>query len=164
MNELLPSAPDYDGRTLYFPTRSHSVRLTQSTLPAGYRLAVRDERLFKQSFDYESTISAFFTEENAMKHTLGAVILHEDQIVCEAATGAPTHGRIEVGVTTHDAYRGLGLASIACARLIEMCEAKGYETWWDCAKQNLPSVKLAHKLGFHHEREYRYVLWSGHKA
>jgi RimJ/RimL family protein N-acetyltransferase len=95
-----------------------------------------------------------------IQHTLGVVILHGEIIVCEAATGAPTHGLIEVGVTTAEAYRGKGFASIACARLIEMCEEEGYKTWWDCAKQNIPSVRLAKRLGYEGEPEYRYVWWA----
>lgn len=91
---------------------------------------------------------------------LGVVILDGYTVVCEAATGAPTHERIEVGVTTAELYRGQGFATIACARLIEMCEAQGFRTWWDCAKQNIPSIKLARKLGYQNEREYRYVWWS----
>jgi RimJ/RimL family protein N-acetyltransferase len=158
LNDMIPSDPGYDGRTLYFTERS-PVASPQVRLPEGYTLAVRDRELFRQSFDYDSTVSAFSTEDNVLKHTLGVVVLHEDKVVCEAGTGAPTHGRIEVGVTTHEAHRNLGLASIACAPLIEMCEAKGYQTWWDCAKQNTPSVKLARKLGYQQEQEYRYVWW-----
>jgi RimJ/RimL family protein N-acetyltransferase len=162
LNNRIPADPEYDGRTLYFTERSRSIK-PQTQLPEGYTLAVRDRQLFQQSFDYESTVAAFSTEENVLKHTLGMVILHEDKVVCEAATGAPTHGRIEVGVTTHEAHRELGLASVACMLLVEMCEANGYETWWDCAKQNTPSVKLARKLGYQREQEYRYTWWSAYK-
>jgi len=81
-------------------------------------------------------------------------------VVCEAATGAPTHGLIEVGVTTHESHRQRGLATIACASLITRCEAQGYKTWWDCAKQNLSSTRLARKLGYQNEREYRYIWWQ----
>lgn len=162
LNDMIPADPEYDGRTLYFTERSRSVK-SQTQLPQRYTLAVRDRRLFQQSFDYESTVAAFSSEENVLNHTLGMVILHEDKVVCEAATGAPTHGRIEIGVTTHQAHRKLGLAFIACLRLAEMCESNGYDTWWDCAKQNTPSVKLARKLGYQREQEYRYMWWSAYK-
>ena len=161
MNGMIPPDPSYDGRTLYFTERSRSIN-PQTRLPEGYRLAIRDRQLFQQSFDYESTVSAFSSEENVLKHTLGVVVLHGGQVVCEAATGGLTHGRIEVGVTTHESHRQRGLASLACLRLIQMCEERGYETWWDCAKQNIPSVKLAYKLGYQNEREYRYVFWAAH--
>ncbi len=42
------------------------------------------------------------------------------------------------------------------------CEAQGYATWWDCAKQNTPSARLARKLGYQNEQEYRYVWWAKH--
>jgi RimJ/RimL family protein N-acetyltransferase len=83
-------------------------------------------------------------------------------VLCEAATGAPTHGRIEVGVTTAEAHRQRGFATITCATLIALCEAQGYGTWWDCAKQNTPSARLARKLGYQNQQEYRYVWWAKH--
>ena len=92
--------------------------------------------------------------------TRGVVVLEDDIVVCEAGTGVATHGRIEVGITTAKGHRQRGLATTACAKLIEICEAQGYATWWDCAKQNDASVRLARKLGYENEREYRYRLWN----
>jgi RimJ/RimL family protein N-acetyltransferase len=159
LNEMIPGNFDYDGRTYFFTERSAPHQAHSYKLPAGYQLVLRDEYWFRKSFDYESTMDAFGTIENVLRYTLGIVILHDEMVVCEAATGAPTHGWIELGVTTAEAYRGRGFASIACARLIEMCEAQGYKTWWDCARQNTPSVRLAKKLGYQGEPKYRYVWW-----
>lgn len=161
LNTMLPSNSDYDGATLYFTNRSALQPAPSVGLPpAPYKLVPRDESLFAQSFDYESTLASFGTIQDAMRLTLGVVILSGDSVACEAATGAATHGQIEVGVTTAEEHRQKGLASIACAKLVEMCEAKGYATWWDCAKQNTASARLARKLGYQNEREYRYVWWS----
>jgi RimJ/RimL family protein N-acetyltransferase len=164
LNDMLPANPGYDGRTLYFTERRHTIDENRFSLPARYDIAVRDQTLLKQSFDYESTLASCGSEEKVLHQTLGVVILHEGQLACEAATSAPAQGWIEVGVTTAEEHRQRGLASIACARLIGMCEAQGYATWWDCAKQNLPSIKLARKLGFCNEREYRYVWWPKMQA
>ena len=128
-------------------------------LPSGYVLVPRDAQLVTQSFDYPSTLAAFGSIENILHLTRGVVIVRDGIVCCEAATGAPTHGRIEVGVTTAEAYRQRGFATAACATLIDICESQGYMTWWDCAKQNTPSVRLAHKLGYLDEQEYRYVWW-----
>lgn len=162
LNHWLPPNPGYDGRTLYFTQRSPEVSLAALTqsLPPAYTLAIRDEHLLAQSPDYDSTLASFGSVENIMRQTLGVVMLENGTVACEAATGAPTHGRIEVGVTTLEAHRQLGLATIACAKLIELCEARGYAVWWDCAAQNAPSVRLAHKLGFQNPREYRYVWYA----
>lgn len=160
LNEMIPTDFDYDGRTYYFTERDSSVDGQNIQLPARYSLLPRDEALFRRSFDYESTVDLFGSLENVLRHTLGVTILDGDTLVCEAATGAPTQGWIEVGVTTVEAYRGQGFANIACAHLIDLCEAQGYKTWWDCAKQNTPSVKLAKKLGYQDDPEYRYVWWA----
>jgi RimJ/RimL family protein N-acetyltransferase len=160
LNEMIPPGADYDGRTCFFTERSPQQDRQNFELPAGFHLVSRDEYWFRQSFDHESTLNAFGTIENVLRYTRGVAIVHNDMVVCEAATGAPTHGLIEVGVTTAEAYRGHGLATVACARLIEMCEEQGYRTWWDCAKQNTPSVRLAKKLGYQGEPEYRYVWWA----
>jgi GNAT superfamily N-acetyltransferase len=159
LNEMIPIDHDYDGKTLYFTERSRQENRRADQLPPGYSLAPRDEHLFLGSFDYNATLDSFGSIENVLKHTLGFVVLHGETIACEAATGASTRGRIEVGVNTAEEHRGRGLATIACARLIEVCEAKGLSTWWDCAKQNIPSTKLARKLGYRNEQEYRYVWW-----
>ena len=160
LNEKIPPDCDYDGRTYYFTKRSPNNVLQNTQLPVGYRLLPRDEHLFRRSFDYQSTLDLFGREADVLQQTLGVVILHEDTVACEAATGAATHGLIEVGVSTAEPYRGRGLATIACAQLIETCEERGYKPWWDCAKQNIPSVQLAKKLGYQQEPEYRYVWWA----
>jgi RimJ/RimL family protein N-acetyltransferase len=158
---VLPPNPQYDGRTLYFPTRSTEAALAPflGSLPPGYTLVLRDKQLFARSFDAADTLAAFGTMEQVMRHTRGVMILHGDRVVCEAATGAPVEGRIEVGVTTDEQHRGKGLATAACAALIAACEAEGLATWWDCGVQNEPSIRLARRLGFRAGREYRYLLW-----
>lgn len=162
INHMLPPNPDYDGTTLYFRDRSADVVLAslQPELPAPYTLVQRDEHLLTQSFDYASTLDAFGSVVNVMRLTLGVVLLHDRLLVCEAATGAATHGQIEVGVTTAEAYRQRGYATVVCARLIELCERRGYATWWDCAKHNSASTRLARKLGYQNEREYRHIWWA----
>jgi len=160
LNDMLPSNPDYDGRAIYFPDCIANKELLNMQPPSGYTLGPRDQKLFEQSFDYQSTLDELGSLENVINLTLGVMVLYEDKVVCEAGTGAPIKGVIEVGVTTHEDHRQRGLATIACANLIARCEAQGYKTWWDCAKQNIPSTKLARKLGYQNEREYRYVWWQ----
>jgi RimJ/RimL family protein N-acetyltransferase len=160
--QLLPPQSDYDGRTLYFTNRSHDTRLAAflEQIPAGCALRRRNAALFERSLDYETSLSAFGSSEHVLAKSLGFFLMRDREILCEAATGPAALGKIEVGVTTHAAYRGRGYATITCARLIQACEELGHATWWDCAKQNLASVALARKLGYRTEREYRVLAWS----
>ncbi len=51
LNDMLPTDPAYDGRTLYFTERL-PVAKKQDSFPDGYELAVRNQVLLQQSFDY----------------------------------------------------------------------------------------------------------------
>jgi len=99
LDEVLPIDPNYDRRTLYFTERSRRNDISYQ-LPSEYILAQRDRHLFSKSFDYESTLDSFGSLENVLKYTEGTIILQDEVLVCEAVTGAPTHGWIEIGVTT----------------------------------------------------------------
>ena len=163
LNDIpLPQA-DYDGRTMYYTERSPQVDLSSTSLSDGYSLVERDIDLLRQSTEYQWNLDIFGSEETILRETLNYVILYEGQIVSEAGTGAPTHNMIEVGVNTTESHRQRGLGWIVCAKLISECEARGLRTWWDCATQNIASVKLAEKLGYIHGREYRYRWWKSKK-
>ena len=59
---------------------------------------------------------------------------------------------IEIEIGTRQDYRRKGLASVCGARLILECMERGLYPSWDA--QNLWSVKLAEKLGYHFDRAY----------
>lgn len=161
---MLPPEAQYDGRTLFFPSRSPDVPLAPliDALPPGYALAPRDARWLALSLDIDDTLRTFGSAELALRHSRGVVAHMGEELACEAATGPAAHGRIEMGVITHEGHRRRGLATAACAALIAECEAEGLSTWWDCAAQNEASARLARRLGYAGEREYRYVWWPKH--
>jgi len=162
--QLLPPQPDYDGRTLYFTDRSRSVDLAMYQAPAGCVLRRMDAALFERSLDRDAVLSAYGSSERVLSSSISFFLMRDQEILCEAGSGPANLGTIEVGVTTLEAHRGRGYATIACARVIRACEQSGLETWWDCAKQNLASVALAHKLGYRSEREYRVLAWYSRSA
>ena len=61
-------------------------------------------------------------------------------------------GGIEVEIGTEQSHRRKGLASVCGARLILECLDRGWYPSWDA--QNLWSVGLAEKLGYHFDRPY----------
>jgi predicted GNAT family acetyltransferase len=60
---------------------------------------------------------------------------------------------------THPAYRRRGLAAVVCARTIVECERRGNRTWWNAARANVGSVRLARRLGYRTERPYQTLIW-----
>lgn len=90
---------------------------------------------------------------------LSVCLVHGPDILAEAHAPFWGQGVVEIGVTTHKAYRGQGYASVVCAHLIEACEQRGCQTYWSCDADNIASVRLAAKLGYSGERDYDILVY-----
>jgi GNAT superfamily N-acetyltransferase len=155
---LLPTTPEYEGTVLDYTGRRGDLS-PYLTVPNGCAMRPVDRTLLERSADREMTEHVFGSLENALKHGLGYYLMRGDDILCETFAGPAADGRIEVGVTTYEAHRQQGYATLTCAYLIRACEEKGYQTYWNCNAQNVPSLALARKLGYQRERPYRLYAW-----
>jgi RimJ/RimL family protein N-acetyltransferase len=97
--------------------------------------------------------------EACLEHGIAVCLLHGKDTVCEAYADMDVLGVRELGVTTQKPYRGRGFATVTCAHLLTMCEEQNSQAYWDCARLNTASARLARKLGFRYEREYRLLAW-----
>jgi len=59
-----------------------------------------------------------------------------------------------IGIETLKKYRRKGLSQITCEAFIEECFKDNITIQWECMKENLPSYKLAEKMGFNKMSEY----------
>jgi GNAT superfamily N-acetyltransferase len=157
----LPAYPDYDGFTLDFTDRPIGAGLDRFVrqIPAGCEVRTLDRRLFERSADRDFYSALYGSADRALERLRGRFVTIGDQICSEAYAYFAALGTIEIATSTHESYRSRGYATIACAALIQDCERQGYQTYWNCAKQNLISAGLARKLGFRSEREYRLLAW-----
>jgi GNAT superfamily N-acetyltransferase len=159
--QQLPADPEYDGYTLDFtgrPTGAGLDRLVRE-IPAGCELRALDRQLFERSADRDFYSALYGSADQALERMRGRFVTTGDQICSEAYAYFAALGTIEIAISTHEPYRGRGYATLACAALIQDCERQGYQTYWNCARQNLASAALARKLGFRSEREYRLLAW-----
>lgn len=69
-------------------------------------------------------------------------------------------GKLELGIETLPAFRGLGLAERVCMALIDYCLEKKLEPIWACRLENTGSYKLAQKLSFRPALEIPYYRLS----
>lgn len=159
--DLLPPNPDYDGFAIDFTDRPIGQGLEPylQAVPDGCQIRRVDAELLERCAERDGQIATYGSLEKALENMIGYCLLVGDEIACEAFSGAPTLGIREMGVETKEAYRGRGYATITCAHLIQACEQAGYQTYWNTSRQNLPSIALAHKLGYRQEREYRLLAW-----
>lgn len=159
---LLPANPDYDGRTLEFYDRPIGKGLAPyfAHLPEGYALRRMDRELVMRTEWGPQDVEQMGGLDAWEKECFGFCLMHKDEILCEASVGPSAQGLYEPGVFTQEAHRSKGYATLTAARLIQEIEARGGQTYWNCAKQNIASAKVARKLGYRVEREYRCLAWN----
>lgn len=158
---LFPPDPQAGAECLEFdrPRGSNDLSPYLGELPDGYTLQRMDRMLLELSPTLDERLHRYGGLESLLSTGIAVGILHGDEIVCEAYADMEIMGRREIGITTQAAYRRQGLATLACAHLIRLCEQAGSQAYWDCARLNIGSVSLAHKLGFQNKKEYRLLAW-----
>ncbi|MDQ2998233.1 MAG: GNAT family N-acetyltransferase [Chloroflexota bacterium] len=159
--QLLPLAPDYDGFTLDFTNRPTGAGLEEylRDIPEGCSIRTLDRELFERSTDRDFYCTLYGSAERVLEKVHARFLMRADEICSESYAYFAGLGIIEIATSTREQYRGRGYATITCAHLIQACEAQGYQTYWNCAKQNLASAAVARKLGFRTEKEYRLLAW-----
>ena len=131
-------------------------------LPEGYELKGMDEDLFHRCREIawcRDWVWLYRDYARYREHGLGAVILKDGGPVSGASSYSGYPGGIEIEIDTRTDYRRKGLACICGAKLILDCLERGWYPSWDA--QNLWSVALAQKLGYHFDYEYVVYEWSG---
>lgn len=126
-----------------------------AALPAEYELKMMDEDLFlycKNTAWCKDLVSQYKDYAMYEKHGLGAVILKKGELVSGASSYSGYTGGIEIEIDTRNDCRRKGLASVCGAKLVLECLKRDWYPSWDA--QNLWSVALAEKLGYHFDHEY----------
>jgi hypothetical protein len=158
--DFLAFQPEYDGRVLDFSDRPIGQGLDSylTPIPHGCEIRPVDGELYKRLADYDPKDT-----ETALEKGLGVCLMRGDEILCEAFASRLTANILEMGVTTHKTYEGQGYGTLTCAYLLQACETRGLQTYWNCNTQNVASMKIARKLGYRTEKEYRLLYWSKSK-
>lgn len=131
-------------------------------LPKGYELRLLEEDAFKQCKENKwanDLVSQFKDYETYKKLGMGAVILKDGKLVAGASSYSRYNEGIEIEIDTKKDHRRKGLAYICGAKLILECLERDLYPSWDA--QNMWSVGLAEKLGYHYSHSYTaYEVWG----
>jgi GNAT superfamily N-acetyltransferase len=126
-------------------------------IPPGYHIAPIDAALCARIADGSATngygIDPWFIRimggpEGYAAHGLGCALMHGEQIASLCGYCAFAHSEAELEVGTVPAYQGKGFATLASAAFLEQCQQKGLLPVYTCESKNMPSLAVAHKLGF----------------
>jgi RimJ/RimL family protein N-acetyltransferase len=67
---------------------------------------------------------------------------------------------VELGLATAPGYRNRGYATLTAAASVEHGVARGFKLHWHCDEQNLPSIRVAEKVGFHNPTRYQVYTYA----
>lgn len=126
-----------------------------AALPEGYVLRSIDEELYTQckSHPWSADLVAQFADYEAYEALgLGVAAIKDGKIAAGASSYSRYREGIEIEIDTEPSHRRKGLATACGAKLILRCLDRGLYPSWDA--QNLWSVALAEKLGYHFSHTY----------
>lgn len=133
----------------------HKLQKVVLQLPAEYELKLleADEYVLCNNNRWANDLVSQFKDYDTYKKLgLGVVILKDGELVAGASSYSRYNEGIEIEIDTREDYRRKGLAYVCGAKLILECLEKGLYPSWDA--QNMWSVALAEKLGYHFSHEY----------
>jgi len=78
----------------------------------------------------------------------GAAAIIDQHIVSACTAEFMSQRHCGIGIATHHEYQRLGLACACAIKFLHQALGKGIQPYWECNSRNLPSLRLAEKLGF----------------
>jgi len=99
------------------------------------------------------------SEERFCRRGLGVAALADDAIVGWCTAEYVSRAMCGIGIETIEPFQRRGIATAAARRFLRLALARGLTPHWECDAENLPSVRLAEKLGFTFLEET--TFWAG---
>lgn len=151
-------------RVAFSATPLELVHLRQliAGVPAGYQVTQID-RALAQRLGSEVSAGLMLPEvwaslEDFVARGVGFCALAGERIVCAATSAARCEHAIEIQINTTPSCRRLGLATAVGATLVAHCLEHGLEPDWDTDADNLPSQRLAQRLGYVPTSRYEWLV------
>ncbi|WP_105616319.1 GNAT family N-acetyltransferase [Vallitalea okinawensis] len=95
------------------------------------------------------------TLSNFFKNGICYYTIEDNKIVSICYSGFKTDNTFTIGIETLKEYRKKGYAHILASHFIQDCLEHAILPYWDCSDDNIASRKLAEKLGFEKDSQYR---------
>lgn len=109
----------------------------------------------------ETIIENWSSIDNFLKNGFGYVYIIDGGIVSRCITDCVVEDRCELGVETEKDYRKKGYCTQVVIAALNYCKGNNIKNvGWHCWDNNIPSYKLAEKVGFEQKRDIKvYFGW-----
>ncbi|PEI91041.1 GNAT family N-acetyltransferase [Bacillus pseudomycoides] len=121
-----------------------------------YKVKRIDKNIIEKSTEFtEQYYKEYWgSKEEFFNHGFGFCIVQDQKVVAECVSIFRSNGFAEIDIATDPDYQGKGFARLVATYFIEHCIQNSITPCWDCNVDNIPSQRLASKLGFDHPVEY----------
>ncbi|SFI18617.1 GNAT acetyltransferase [Tindallia magadiensis] len=124
-----------------------------------YKLKSISSENIDEVFEYNQGLYTFWrTKELFMGNGFGYILLDDNKIIAHSISATVEDLEVEIDIGTKKEYRGKGIARYLASCLIDECLQRAMIPKWDCGVWNIPSDKLALKLGFKRIKEYPFSI------
>lgn len=119
-------------------------------MPPGFRLLRVDADLVAQLGDKlsDDILATWRSLDEFFEKGVGFCLFQGDALASVCVAAFVGDATVEVGVSTQEAYRRRGLATLTTAALVDYCLAHNLAANWECWWDNEASSALAKKLGY----------------
>lgn len=132
----------------------------RARLPTGITAHPIREQLLADHPELAEAATLFFGSSAAfLQRSFGICLLDGGSLASVCRAVFVGKGEAEIDVYTAEPYRGRGLAFLAASAFIEASIQRGLHPVWGCWPENLPSLALAHRLGFLPAPDQPACLW-----
>lgn len=87
---------------------------------------------------------------------LGYCLIKDDTIVSWCLAVFVSGNNFEFGLETVEKYRGNNYGKLTASACLEYCVDNNIMPFWQCNKDNIPSIKVAESIGF--KRDFQYYI------
>ena len=103
------------------------------------------------------------SKDKFLDHGFGYCALVDGEIVCRCRAEYVSKSFCGIGISTDEKFRRRGLASITTSKILEKCKQLGITPYWESWKKNIPSIKVAEKMGFKKLYDYKIIFLQFYK-
>ncbi|MBN1287032.1 MAG: GNAT family N-acetyltransferase [Anaerolineae bacterium] len=123
--------------------------------PPGFHMRRVDETVLADSEHVAGEVAlAWRSPERFLAKGVGFCLCKDDNTAVCACLSISADRRQEISIGAHPDYRRRGFATLTGAAFIAHCIEHDQTPVWECWTENVPSVKLAEKLGFKPTGDY----------
>ncbi|WP_316572403.1 GNAT family N-acetyltransferase [Neobacillus sp. YIM B06451] len=147
------------------PERFSTLPSWKENIPDGFEMKEMDEALFDQ---YQNEMDNHFkmlwdSPVDYVKKGFGYCLLYEGRFASVCNCYYIGGGYAALDIITANEFQNKGLATLTSMAFIKKCLERDLIPSWECQADNLPSYKLASKLGFDKQDEFHIFWWHKNK-